>query len=191
MTVPSTFVLWLRIWRDTATHVSDVCSWTWTCHRSTSDCAITVNAFFHRCIACAGMFLLALACVSIPRERRRDAQRGEPVNAPLAQTSPAPSRPPSVWHTCFPVWRSAHPPLPSVSSLIPHLAHFQHAGSLFSPLSLSFPPVYLTHTPPPSFSPLSLWLSLLHLSHFQAVLSFTLFLLLVLLSHVCLTWFDI
>lgn len=105
------------------------------------------NAFLHRCIACAGMFGLALACVSIPTERRRGKQWGAPVNAPLAQTSPAPSRPPSVWHTCFPAWRAAHLPLPSVSSLIPHLAHFQHASSLFLPPSLSFPPVYLTHAP--------------------------------------------
>lgn len=120
-----------------------------------SDCIISVNAFLHRCIACAGMFLPALACVSIPTERRRGAQWGEPVNAPLAQTSPAPSRPPSVWHTCFPAWRTAHPPLPSVSSLIPHLAHFQHTSSLFF-ATVSFISTCLSHTHPRPPFPLCL-----------------------------------
>lgn len=152
------FTLWLQIWGDTAMHVSDMRSWTWTCRRSTLDwqpMPSTIGA--SRVLAClfSRWHVSAFQRKGVAA-RSQGSQWTQPVNAPLAQTSPAPSRPPSVWHTCFPAWRAAHPPLPSVSSLIPHLAHFQHASSLFFCHCLFHFHLFITHTHPRPPFPLCL-----------------------------------
>lgn len=112
-----------------------------------------VPAFFHKCVTCAGMFVLAAACVSIPKERRRTAT----VNTPSAPTSPAPPRTSiCLAHLVPSITRGSSP---FALRVLSHTSSrcLQHSSSLFPPLSLSFPPVYLT--PPPSPFPLSLWLS--------------------------------
>lgn len=192
------FTLWLQIWGDTAMHVSDMRSWTWTCRRSTLDwqpMPSTIGA--SRVLAClfSRWHVSAFQRKGVAA-RSQGSQWTQPVNAVSKRTISSDITCTLKTSIClahlFPsLTRSSSPFALCVLSHTSSCSLPARQLSFFLPLSLSFPPVYHTHTPPPSFPPLSLWLSLLHLSHFQAVLSFTLFLPIVLLSHVCLTWFDI
>lgn len=148
---------------------------------------IAANAFLRRCVAGAGMFLLAPGTCQHSNGKapwhavRAASERtiSSDITCTLKTSICLAHLFPSLTHgsSPFALCVLSHTPFCSLPGR--RLPFF--ATVSFIPTCLSLAP------PPPSFSPLSLWLSLLHLSHFQAVLSFTLFLLLVLLSHVCLT----